>query len=281
MSLLLPRRRLYTNVAALGKASGGGGGDAAQTTAFLARADAITTVGATERAMYKALINGLVSTAYSGGGTLFSAFDSLRIYATDTQAHALLNLIQNLYNPTINGSLTFTADRGFAGNGTNTNYIDTNFNPSTATTPKYTQDSAHYSVWSVTAGVEGNTLTGNDVTSTHVYPDFGGPGTYMRINDSASSGQISATPDGSGFYLASRTGPSNRDGYWNASPIGNANSATSTTVANANFRDICVYQGNGSTKQVAMASTGAKLNSTDASNFYTLVRAAMNTVGVP
>jgi hypothetical protein len=108
-----------------GGCGGGGGGDAAATTAFLARADAITTVGSAERAAYKTLINGLVT-----DGNL-ALLDALYIFATDTAAHANLNIVQNAFNLTQSGSVTFTIDAGYTGDGT-TGYFDTGFNPSTA-----------------------------------------------------------------------------------------------------------------------------------------------------
>jgi hypothetical protein len=153
--LILPRRAflkagaaaLITLPAIIRKASaqlGGGlmfpgpgtahsaGGDAAATTAFLVRADAISTVGATERAAYKNLINGLVAAG------VLSKLDALWLFATDTSAHSLLNLVQNAYNCTLITSPTFTADRGWApGSGGS---LDTNFNPTTATAPNYTQN---------------------------------------------------------------------------------------------------------------------------------------------
>lgn len=262
-------------------AIGGGGGDAAETTAFLARADAITTVGATERAAYKALINGLVTDG------VFAKLDALYIFATDTSAHARLNLVQNAYNCTSAGAPTFTADLGYTGTGFNVDNIDTNFNPSTATTPKYTQNDAHYSIWSNTAGQEQIELYGNDGTLTHIFPNYGGPGTYMRINDSSASGLISSTPDGSGFYLASRTSSSNRDGYWGTglppiNTLGNANSATSGAVTNGNLTIFFIAgQSFPSVKQITMASIGGALNSTDAGNFYSRLRTYMTAVGVP
>lgn len=91
--------------------------DAAQTTAFLARTSGLS---GTETLAYRNLINGLVS-----DGT-FSTLDCLYIFATNTTTTANLNLVSTNFTLTPNGSVTFTADQGYTGNGT-TGYLDTNY----------------------------------------------------------------------------------------------------------------------------------------------------------
>lgn len=260
------------------KAGASGARDAPQTTAFLARANAITTLDATHANAYTALINGGVSDGW------FAKLDLLYIFGTQSNGVALLNLIQNQYNGSIVGSPTFTADQGFTGAAVSC--INSNFNPTMAISPKFIQDSASLGAWSLTAGVEtGGAIAGADsaTNNTTIYPDFGGPGTYIRINDSTGSGQISATPDGSGFYLGSRTSSSNRDGYWNGASIGNANSAVSQGPDNftAAFGATNSSPSAPSTKKIFSGVMGGALTSTDASKLYSRLRAFATAVGIP
>jgi hypothetical protein len=256
-------------------AAAAGGADAAETTAFLARADASTTLAATERAAVKTFINGLVAASYSGGGTLFSAFDILYLFATDTSAHALLNLISSSFNAT-NSGCTFTADRGFKA-ATASDYIDSNFNASSAG-GNYVQDSAHISLWKVDAG-NTNQSAGIDAAKTHLYTTFSGD-FYARINDaSPSSG---ATPGATvGHFLGNRSGASATQTYFNGASLATG-TQVSQNILSGNIGFVTYPGGTAVTGlNFAAGSAGKSLNSTDASNFYTLLRAYMTAVGVP
>ena len=100
------------------------GGDAAQTTAFLARTSGLS---GTETNAYKALINGLVSDGN------FALLDALYIFATNTTTTANLNLISTSFGLTKTGTVTFAADVGYTGDGS-TGFLDTGFIPQTGGT---------------------------------------------------------------------------------------------------------------------------------------------------
>src|ERR1039457_3408340 len=86
-----------------------GSGNAAQTTAFLARTSGLS---GTETTAYTNLINGLVS-----DGT-WSLLDALYIFATNSTTTANLNLISTSFGLTQHGTVTFSADHGYTGDGT-------------------------------------------------------------------------------------------------------------------------------------------------------------------
>lgn len=255
-----------------------GGGDASQTTAFLARADALSTVGSTERAAYKALINGLVSDG------VFAKLDTLYVAATDTSAHGLLNLISSSFNSTITGSVAFVADLGFSGAASAN--IDTGFVPSTAG-GNFTLNSASMFTWVNTAGETGDAACGADDPGigfhSEIYPAYLDGNTYMRLNDGTSSGAISTGPAGAtGLYLAVRDSSTNRAGYFNGSSIGNANSTTSGNIPSISLQ-WCAANGlgaDGNRQQCAFGCGGA-LTSADAGNLYSRLRTYMTAVGVP
>jgi hypothetical protein len=248
--------------------------DAAETTAFLARADAITTVGATERAAYKALINGLVSDG------IFAKLDVLFVFATDTSAHALLNLVSSTYTASLVNAPTFTADRGYTGNGTSTEVLTT-FNPSTASSPHFVQNSAHISAWNLTnsndnGGLWGCAQGGHEA----IIPSFSGGDTYLRVNDGAGA---QTTVDPRGFFLGNRDSSTGRQGYQNGSALGAYGSVSSVAVPNFAFAALGDTAGEGgfSSQQIAMASAGGSMNSTEQGNFYSRLRTYMTAVGVP
>ena len=87
---------------------------------FLARTSGLS---ATEQAAYVALINGLVSDG------VWDLLDVLYIFATNTTATAALNLKSPDFTAAVHGTLTFTADVGWQGDGS-TGYLDPGFAPS-------------------------------------------------------------------------------------------------------------------------------------------------------
>src|SRR5882672_3340849 len=113
--------------------------DAPQTTAFLARTSGLS---GTETAAYKVLINGLVADG------VFSLLDALYILATNTTTTANLNLISTSFGLTQTGSVTFSADHGYNGDGS-TGFLSTGFTPNVGGT-QLTQNSASLGVYVLT-----------------------------------------------------------------------------------------------------------------------------------
>lgn len=248
------------------------GGGCSQATAFIARANAITALDGTHTTAYTNLICGLVTDG------VFSKFDVLNIWATQSSGVALLNLVGTSFSPSVaSNSPTFTVDRGYTGNGTNTS-LSASFNPSTAG-GNYTQNSAHYSSWNVTSG-NGLWELGTDA-NTALISNFSA-NIQMRINDSAASGNIAAASTaGVGHFIASRTSSTVRTGYVNGASIGTTGSATSAAPANANLSFLFVGGQGATSDQVAASSIGGALSGADATNFYNRLRTYMTAVGVP
>jgi hypothetical protein len=77
--------------------------------------------------------------------TLWTRLDRLWIFAAENQPSALVDMVA-LDLATVSGHApTFTADNGYAGNGSST-YVDTTFNPATQST-NFTLNSGHIAVW--------------------------------------------------------------------------------------------------------------------------------------
>jgi hypothetical protein len=213
--------------------SAGGGGGCSQATTFLAR----TSLGGSYPAAYTTLICDLVTAGLITGNMSTtgcgSTFDVFYVLASDTSADALLNLCSTSYGGTLNGAPTFTAANGFTGvSGSSTVSISSGFTPSTATSPNYTQNSAHISSWvntNITAGLFYSLGSQNTSTSqSGILPRYSDGNAYYRINDAnASPSAGTATANSIGHYVATRSSSTTGVGYKNAAnqTIGAATSA--------------------------------------------------------
>ncbi len=259
-----------------GSGSGGSSGSA-EATAFLART---TGLDATHTNAYTALIDGLVSDG------VWSKLDALYIFATQDATTANLNLISTSYPASPSGSPTFTADNGYTGASSGPKNIHTGFIPSTASSPKFTRNSAHISMWGLNninpggATVMGSGTSGA-ITGMHIrYVDNN---SYYYCNSSGND-LVVANASSVGHFLANRSTSSAAQGYKNGSSVVTNNSSTSTAVT-AQEIYVCGQNDNGAAfgvgNQTAMASIGSSLNSTEAGNFYTRLRTYMTAVGVP
>ena len=212
-----------------------GNTDASQTTAFLARADAITTVGSTERAAYKKLINGMVSDGD------FALMDALYIYATDTQAHALLDLTANALNGTTHGTVSFSADHGFTGNSSDF-YIDTGYSPSG--TKNYTSSSSSLGVYSLRSRTTGQNWINigsqnNGSTIYHaLYPKFTDNNAYVQYTGNAGAAMANAQ----GLSIGVRTSSTAMALWKNGSSVTTSSSATAALPGNS-FYIFCTNNG--------------------------------------
>jgi hypothetical protein len=236
---------------------------------------------------------GVVDTLIKGLKTdgVWSKLDRLWLFAAENSQAALTDLV-GLTLATANGSPTFTTDRGYTGQdlATPTAYVDSGYNPSSGAT--FTQNSAHISAWSVTnnAASNGGCLMGADTSgggnsNINLFDTYLDGNVYGRINDAPASGSQGAPGTRQGHWIANRSGASASQVYQNGSNFSSPN-ATSGAVPNTNLFILCDDNSasgpiNGTPNQLAMASAGGSLSSTDASNFYSRLRTYMTAVGVP
>jgi hypothetical protein len=237
---------------------------------FIAR---VTGASAGLKSAYQGLLDGLTTDGLFNGDGTSSYFDVLYIFATQDTATALLNLVSSSFTGTAHGSPTFSANNGYTGaDNSTTIYIDSGFNP-TSGSPKYTQNSAHLSVWgrndftTVSGGIAMG--TSDNVIVSHIYPRFSDGVSYLRCNENG--GVAAAVPNSVGHYVASRTAATTFTGYKNASSLGTS-AVASGALANENFF-VLAYNDFGSPDQgyggrVGAASLGAGLSATQVTNFY-------------
>lgn len=219
------RSGLISGRGAFDPAAGGGGGDAAETTAFLARTSGLS---GTEIAVYKALINGLVADG------IFSILDALYFFGTNTTATASLNLCSTNYGLTFSASYLFTADLGYTGLGP-PNFVDTGFNPSTA--------AGNFSLNSATIGFIDQTASSSNLNEvavgasspfTYAQPVSGGTSFFYDIN--GSNFPNFANTSAKGVWTITRTGASALAVYKNGSATAvHTSSGTSSSMPNNNI----------------------------------------------
>lgn len=206
---------------------------------------------------------------------LWLKIDYLQIYA----AHDTNAALKNWKNPgtgdaTLVNAPTFTADRGYTTDGS-TNYVETNFNFSTATL--YTQNSAHWGFWSRTSGQTTNPTGWMDGTDgTAIQPRGSTDQSSHRINHAAAT--LGASTDGSGLFIASRSTSSNHVLSRNGVSIA---TGTATSVARNNAspslgRSTAVAF---TPREWSMSCGGANLSATERVLIYNALNTYMLAVG--
>jgi hypothetical protein len=234
------------------------------------------------------LLNGMAS-----DGTLCK-LDVLYLFAINSNgvgdlgaANGLVNAANpGTFNGTANGNVStgcagstncFSANNGWSGvDASTTIYIDTGFNPSTATSPKFTRNSSHVMAWPYTnaaSGASGGAAIGLILGSTNtsrVYPRYSDNNFYSDANSATNATGVSNNTSTGGMYLVSRTGASSVDHYKITTNQGNTSEA-SAAVLNDNFAVLAQRVAGstvnfGSALQLAAVSIGGGLSSTDVSN---------------
>lgn len=189
----------------------------------------------------KILINNFfVSTA-----GIWEKADAFYFFAAHAQAPGLLNWRKNAHDATIvNGAgMTFTADRGFKGNGVNS-FLNLNFNPVTQGV-NYLLNTCSMGIYSRTNIDENTRDIGANISATNsaAYLRMCVSGnTYMYTNVNAT---ISTINNGLGLFLVSR---------YNATQIrykiklnATSNGAGSNSTAMPNFNFYCCAANNNGT----------------------------------
>lgn len=250
--------------------------DAAATTAFLART---TGLNATHTNAYRSLINGLVTAG------VFSKLDALYMLATQDGATSLLNLVSASFPLTTTGTITFTADQGYAGNGVD-GRLNTGFIPSTAG-GNYTLNSAHHSAYvrtSRAAGGASSTLGTSTATgSAYSYMETYNTGNArVTMNDGTFSGV--ANGNAQGMYVVSRTSNLAIAMRRNQGALFSSGAVASVALPDQQYLICCNNDTGGSplnfvTDQIAAVSLGGGLTLAESDTLSARINAFMTTLG--
>lgn len=159
--------------------------------------------------------------------------DFLYIFAAHDEQAACLNLIADQYNATPVNSPTFVADGYYQGNGTSS-YLDTGFNPTTAVSPKFAQNTALIGVWSGTNSVSTTAYDMGQVGSTQIGLNCGYNSTNIAGGCNANPSQFANTGSSIGHFLCYRTDGGGQMARRNGTYI-TWMSAASSAPGNSNF----------------------------------------------
>jgi hypothetical protein len=188
------------------------------------------------------------------------------------------NLVQDAYNLTPTNSPTFVADSHVVGNGSNS-YYDTGFNPTTAVSPKYTQNDCCQFIFTLTDLPNGGSSSadiGNATSFIARHATVSGRSTG-RAQHASTSGQfgLATYP---GFVGWRRTGASQLYGL--AQGFDELSLTTASAApSNSNFR-ICAANGFGlGVNQIAAAGWGQALSQGEMLTVKAAIRAYLQEIG--
>lgn len=208
--------------------------------------------------------------------------DAIYLPATQNSTTALLNLKSSSFALTLTNSPTFTADRGFAANGT-TSFADTGFNASTAG-GSFTQNSASMGVLATVGGsnnVVDIGVAATETGGTYINSDSGGGLSLGTVNQAAVN-DLSGNGGGLKVVIANRSASNANQLYWDGVSV-----ATTATASQA-LANLTVYIGGahnstglafGSTKTIGFAWLGGSLSATEAMFLTQQVKQYMKAIG--
>ena len=187
-------------------------GSCSQSTAFFARTSGLSS---TEISAYDTMICGLVTdgivtgtlTGVAGCGT---HLDALYILSTNTPATAALNICGTGLGLTVNGAPQFTPDQGYTGTGHVADYLATGFVPSTASSPNWQLNSAHFGIYiqtNRTTPCDCVDIGTNDFTGTaysDFVPNYRTNGMWAEVNRNDFP-IVASPPSTQAMWVASRT----------------------------------------------------------------------------
>ena len=199
-----------------------------QSSTFLGRVASFTKA---QKVNYNSLICGMVKDGD------FALLDAFYMLGAPNSAAELLNLISTSYALTVHGTVTFTANRGAAGDGT-TGYYDTGFIPSTAS-GNFSANSGLLGDYDLTANVTAGQLMsigGHDSSATisYIVPYSnncapGGEG-YVNENNAGATLCNNSASSAKGSHQATRTSSTAESLYFNGGHL-----ATTSSASNGNL----------------------------------------------
>jgi hypothetical protein len=217
------------------------------------------------------------------GDGLWSKLDVLYVFAAhDEQAGRLNWKAPGTLTATAVNSPTFTADQGFAGNGTTSYLGDTTFNPATNGV-NYTQDSASWGVWSRTSGQMASSSSGwfDGTDGTTIMPRSAADAFNFRINQAAGSATDATVLTGAGLFVANRSASNATQAYANgvAKTVSSIPNQASTALNSAAMRFGSSSAAGFSALQHAAGFAGGSLSAGEQTTLYSILLTYMQGVG--
>lgn len=208
-------------------------------------------------------------------------FDGLWLLAAHDQQAANLNLKSTSFTIVPTGG-TFTVDRGYTTDGVD-DFLDTGFDPSTAPTPAFTQNSAHISFYNrLDASISHGTpwVGMNDDGSAPNFQIAGKTSTgnfSLRAND-ATTFNVGSQTINVGLFAGNRSASNNKKGFRDGTQVGTTQTTASTGVPAAPLwigRINATY----SNREFSFASVGGSLSDAEHASLSSAVNAYLTSVG--
>lgn len=211
--------------------------------------------------------------------SIWNSLDLIYVLANETSQLACLNWkAPTTFAATPTLTPTFTQNRGFTGNGTNS-YLATSWNFSTNAV-NYTQNSAMLGIWNLTALPNTSLAVGTIVAGKSAMTPKGGTGGVQfrfRMNNSAAI-ELGAITDASGLSVAVRTDANTVAGYKNGTLFGAPTTVVSEALDNDTFgllRGFGTYF-NG---QLSVGFAGASITAAQHAQLYTALQTYLRATG--
>jgi hypothetical protein len=176
----------------------------------------------------------------------------------------------------------FTADAGYT--TSDSAYLKLNFNPSTATSPKYAKDSAHFCFHLLTNDSANNSVEMGNSDGTanfgcNLSVKWSDGNTYFALNDANGDGGRAAPTDVSGTWIVSRTSSAGADAYHEGELFASNGQASTDVpthdyVRGGGFSAAGTFS-NGSNGQFAVVTIGAGLDATEAAALTSAIHALL------
>lgn len=218
------------------------------------------------------------------GFSLWTPLDCLWMLAAhDAQAARLNWKNPGTFDLTLQNTPSFTADDGYLTNGSN-NYLDTNFNPSTAG-GNYAQNSATFGIWTSTSGQSAASAAGwfDGTDGISIVPRSTADAIGGRVNQTAQTGTAAAgTTDGAGLTMLNRSGASALQFYKNGASVALTTNATQASVAlnSASLRLGSITASSFAAFNFRAAVIGSSLTSTQQGSLYGILNEYMRALGL-
>ncbi|MBD3762474.1 hypothetical protein [Rhizorhabdus sp.] len=218
----------------------------------------------------KKLINKMIAGLKADG--LWAKISWLSLLASHDSQSGRLNAKDPTKSFTVNGTTTFTADRGFAGDGS-TGYLDAGETPQAA--GLFGQDSAFMSVYFNVLGSGGgkaNCGHGNGTSGVHFYNS-----NWAKLNNTAY--MFPTNPFAVGLSTITRTASNAGKFYADGSPNGTFSNA-SVALVTGNMRALAAgTSGQMTDGRCAFMAWGSSLSDSDAAALYSRVGAYLTAIG--
>lgn len=221
------------------------------------------------------LIDTLVGSLKTAG--VWSKLDAFYMLAAADAQSSLLNWVSTSYNLTAVNSPALVVDQGYTGDGS-TSYLDTGFNPTTAPSPKFVQDSASMAMWA-------RTNLNNAGSSSS---DMGNTNAQINRQGAVSGQSTGRANTGAGILIGpgaypgeacwSRTAAAVWEGYAQGVDVGGGVDA-SVAMTNAPVRLLSVNSGLFGVNQIASARIGSGLSAGEVLASYNAVRTYLQAIG--